>query len=611
MSKKEKEYSYFTNLRFIWREHWKFEKSFLFFPIIKIPVMLVSALLGLFLPKIVLDSLTENDDIRGMIFKIVLGSVLLAFFSTLVTRLDALQEIKCFKFFIVHCHTAVLKKHMEVEYEYFCSPEGKIDATKARQASSGDITIGVQSFYYTLTGFIVNLFGFSAFIVVLSTLNPWIILFLILSYCLDGIIALFAEKGRRKDSEPWAEVYRKNEYIAKKVSLTEFAKDIRIYSLNNWLKSIRELLLKEEMSLTARRERRTMLQLIFEGVLVFVRDGLAYAYLIHRMLNGGGMTIGTFVVYFAAIAGFGSWLTELVANLAMHLAANTDVNYYRKFIEWKPANNGKQKSLPPGFLSAPPSIKLAHVSYSYPNTQSAVLSDINLEIIPGENIALVGVNGAGKTTLIKLICGLMQPSSGSIYLNDIDIQTIDKSEYFQMIAALFQDSSIIPCSIGENIAFEKELNAENERRLSDIIALADIDSKINSLPSRLKTRLMKQFNSDGIEFSGGELQKMLLARALYKDAPVLILDEPTAALDPVAEEALYLKYHSLSKNKTAIYISHRLSSTRFCDRIVLLDDSQIAECGTHDELMEQGGKYAEMFHSSSKYYSETICFERA
>jgi ABC-type multidrug transport system fused ATPase/permease subunit len=598
--KNKKNLSFFSNASFMFKEHWGFDRLFLLLPIVKIPLSVGASLIGVIMPKIVLDALMRSGhQIGSMIFQIALCTIILAVFKTLSAKTEAVYKIRNNQFFVLHGFVSLFEKKMDMDYELFSSPKGKVAAKKAEMASQGNIYMGISSFFRSLTEALTNFFGFSAFTAILVSLNPMIILFLLLSYGVDGIIALLVEKANHKDREKWSEVYRKRSYISSRISLTAYAKDIRIYSLTGWLKAVYQSIVTEELDLTSRRAKRQMLQMLLEGFLVFVRDGFAYWYLIHIYLTTG-MEIGNFTVYFAAISGFGSWLADMVSDIYSLQNANHSVSDYRTFIETKDSTrvkNGIKLKKDGASLS----VQLSHVSYTYPESDRAVLDDISLDIKAGENLALVGVNGAGKTTLAMLICGLIRPTKGEIYINNINIREIDREDYFNLIAAVFQDASVMPIAIDENITFGLP---KNSLTLRNVLDLAGLYEKIAELPKGLKTRLMTQFNEDSIELSGGEIQKLLLARALYKDAPILILDEPTAALDPIAENELYQKYHKLTSGKTSVYISHRLSSTQFCDRIVLLDGTKIAEIGTHSELMEKDGKYAEMFRLSSRYYRE-------
>jgi ABC-type multidrug transport system fused ATPase/permease subunit len=238
------------------------------------------------------------------------------------------------------------------------------------------------------------------------------------------------------------------------------------------------------------------------------------------------------------------------------------------------------------------------------------LRNLSFKIKKGEKIAIVGNNGAGKTTLVKLLSALYQPSGGSIKINGKNIAEYNRDEYYTLISPVFQDIYLFPVSIAQNIALCEESDINNDK-LSQAIRFAGLQEKIESLPDGYNTPLIKSVVDNAIELSGGEKQKLALARALYKNGLMLILDEPTATLDPIAENEIYLKYNEFSKDKTSIFISHRLASTRFCDRIFFLDDGNIAETGSHDELMAQKGKYAEIFSIQSHYYREGAANEKA
>ncbi len=284
-----------------------------------------------------------------------------------------------------------------------------------------------------------------------------------------------------------------------------------------------------------------------------------------------------------------------------------------------------------------PSIVLEHVGFSYPGTEKEVLKDIDLQVRPGEKVAIVGVNGAGKTTLMKLICGLLHPTSGRILINGVDMETMEAEERYVWFSCTFQDVQFLPLSIRENISQEirnadfvregisqkmgdgsqpnmmgsaEERDVENhlpeyhegDEKIWRCLELAGIRREIEELPDQLDTLLEKNINEDATDFSGGQRQKLILARALYRDAGALILDEPTAALDALAENEIYEKYAEFARGKTSFFVSHRLSSTQFCDRILLLDGGIIAEEGTHDELLAAGGIYGKMFAMQSEYY---------
>lgn len=250
-------------------------------------------------------------------------------------------------------------------------------------------------------------------------------------------------------------------------------------------------------------------------------------------------------------------------------------------------------------------IEFRNVSFAYPGTDRKVLEDINITIEPGEKLSIVGLNGAGKTTFIKLLCRLYDPTSGQILMDGKDIREYDYQEYMKQFAPVFQDFQLLRFTIGENILHKdpRQRTDEEKEKVDEIIRLVGLEDMVGKLGKGIDTTLFKIFEEDGIEPSGGEQQKIAIARALNKDAPVIILDEPTAALDPIAEYEIYRHFHTLVGNKTALYISHRLSSCRFCDRIAVFADGRIAEYGSHDELVNiPDGIYAKMFEAQAQYY---------
>ena len=245
-----------------------------------------------------------------------------------------------------------------------------------------------------------------------------------------------------------------------------------------------------------------------------------------------------------------------------------------------------------------------NVSFKYPRQEKWVLKNINLTIDANKKLAVVGNNGAGKTTFIKLLMRLYEPTGGRILLNGIDIRKFEIKSYYKIFAPVFQDMECFAMSIKQNVSM-KGLEYTNDTKVFDTLNRSGLTKKINRLDNGIQTELLKIFNNKAVDLSGGEKQKLALARALYKDANVLIFDEPTAALDAIAEDTMYRQFDKMIENKTAIYISHRLSSTRFCDQIVMFANGTIAEMGTHSELLANNKLYNEMYNMQSIYYQDT------
>ena len=403
-----------------------------------------------------------------------------------------------------------------------------------------------------------------------------------------------------KTKDPLAAVDRKLNYITRTSRDFAIAKDIRLFHLREYLQQMSEYFVGERKF---RTQKMYFYYFIADTLRLILNVGIEigiFAYIAYEALNGN-MSKTALVLYAVSVTDFSYWVEYIGETLSELIPANMLIDDIREFLDIRNSMKNKNGKLLPD--EKPYTIEIENLSFTYPGTEKEILSDINLTINAGERLALVGVNGAGKTTLVKLLCGLYKPTRGTIKINGIPVCEINRDEYYKTVSAVFQEARIIPCSILENVSMlpceESDLG-----KFNFCVRQAGLYEKIQALPEKENTLLVKNVNENAIELSGGELQRLLLARAIYKNAPTLILDEPTAALDPIAENEIYLKYSEISRDKTSVYISHRLSSTRFCDRIVLLDNSRLAEEGTHEELMALSGKYAEMFSLQSKYYEK-------
>ncbi len=467
------------------------------------------------------------------------------------------------------------------------------DATMSNQKATEHI-------YTTMNYILTNSIGFAVYLVLLSNINILLIAVVIVTSIIGFMVSRKTDEWRYNHREEESDLFKKMWYISGMVYDIKFVKDVRIFGLSSWIKDIYAGLVKSYAAFIGKSEVYKMIGSIVDCLLSILRNAIAYVYLINMVIKGR-MGVPEFLLYFTAVSGFTAWITGILQEFSTAYKESLDINSVREFLDY-PEPFKFEGGIPIPENATGYGIKLKDVSFKYDEAEDYTIKNLNLTIRPGEKLAVVGLNGAGKTTLIKLICGLFDPTEGKVLLNDIDIREFNRREYYKLFSTVFQTSEVMDVSVSENVAQATE--GIDVKRVGKALELAGLAEKIDELKSGIDTKLGHEVWDDGVELSGGQNQRLLLARALYKDAPLLVLDEPTAALDPIAENDIYLKYNEMTKGKSSVFVSHRLASTRFCDRIIFIADGGIKEEGTHDELMKLKGAYAELFEVQSRYYRE-------
>ena len=590
-------YHVFQNVAWMCSLAWKHRRRVLFFCGLSAVLEILYQLIQLFLAPRILTLVEEAAALQTLLGTIALFTA--ALFALRFGR-GYLEQIDLFARIDVRSVIIGLlgRKCNTTSYPNTLKPEFIKLRDVAHTASDGNQE-ATEQIWHTLTELCKNVGGFAVYLTILSHLDP-ILLLVTIATCLAGFWIARRTSGwmyRHRDEEE-AYITRKR-YLHRVAESVPVAKDIRIFGLQNWINDLYASVHDVYLAFRRRAETVKLLAELTEAVLTMARNGIAYGYLIQMALLEH-LSVGEFLLYFTAISTFTQWVMGILqASLKLH-TQSLDISRVREFLDYpEPFRFSGGAALPD---RRPYELRLEDVSFRYDGAETDTLRHLNLSIRPGEKLAIVGLNGAGKTTLVKLLCGLLDPTEGRVLLNGVDVRQFNRQEYYGLFSAVFQEFSILNVTIAENIA----QNTENidDARVNACLDQAGLTQAVAQLPQGTKTHVGREVFLDGVLFSGGQTQRLMLARALYKDSPILILDEPTAALDPLAENDIYLKYNDMTAGKTSLFISHRLASTRFCDRIILLADGGIAEEGTHESLLAAGGAYASLFAVQSRYYQE-------
>ena len=585
------------NVAFIFGDIWREDKLLILLLALDTVGGVALPFFGIYLPKLVVSLLTNHAapstvwlQLGGFTLGMAVAYFLCKFASgQLYFHINDLRSPLY--------STKIFLRTLYCEYSELESPEGQKKKEKARNCIWFGDWSATTRLVNGVKGLAVAVMGFILYAGILASLHPLIILALILTSLATYLAMRWAINYQRTKRTEDAEINGKLSYIAEKFANFEYGKDIRLYNAGELYKNHRENLVDRYLKMNRKITNRLYVTNVTNAAVTLLRDGLAYAYLIWQVINGN-MTLDYFVFYFAAIAGFSGWLTGMLTQFADVTGTQSQISDMRNYLQKDiPISAKRTEHLK---VNGAPSIAFENVSFAY-EPGKPILDHFSLDIAAGEKIALVGVNGAGKTTLVKLLCGFYELDAGRILINGIDISTVIREDLFALFSAVFQDVYQLNLSLRENVSLRRP-DETDEEKLRESLEKAGLWTDINKMPHGLDTELLRDIDDEGVMLSGGQQQKLLLARALYKNAPMLVLDEPTAALDPIAEDNLYQQYNHLATNKTSIYISHRLASTRFCDRVVYLNNATAEEIGTHEELMKNGKGYAHMFEIQSHYY---------
>ena len=602
-TQKEKKNNIFQNTFIVYKAMFKRYPTAIPLVLIYIVISVTLPFINTLIPAMAIKGITSGN-VKTFLIYIVITVCFFCIFSAVKVFCESKMQLK-------HTYTRIsvfmldfIKKAINTDYlNIEPQPKQKIMG-KGAQGVSGNYE-GAEMVSTTSLRLLIVVLGVFSYGTVIFILDWKVLAVTFAMFVADILIrnhaVKFGDSHRESFSEPW----RKMNYYERNSMNVSAGKDIRIFGLNKLFDYHFSSLINTYKKFRMKYQLKWYYPTISDTAFNFARDWIAYVLLIHKVLSGQ-IDAAEFTIYVGLIAN----LSQYVYDVSMHFAdlrdASHQFNDYHAFMKQKDVFEHGDAHV---VEASAPSIEFRNVSFTYEGSDKPVLQNISFKIGANEKIALVGNNGAGKTTIVKLMCGLYSPTSGEILIDGKSINEIGVEKYQDMISVLFQDTSPIALSIAENVCGCEPKDVDHNK-LHDCLEKAGLLEKVNTLTKKEETYITQTLDENGIVLSGGETQKLLLAKAMYKDGPMLILDEPTSALDPIAESRIYEEYNHMASSKTAVFISHRLASTKFCDRILFLDGGKIVEEGSHDQLMNNGGKYREIFDIQSHYYKKEVSNEK-
>lgn len=590
------------NIKQILGDTWQFDRGLFG---LTAAFMVSTAVVGLsevYIIKFLVDELMGLKRPQALVIMILAAALLLLFAKLIISFVNSKHWYRLVMVRIQYIFKRS-KKLMEMPFQATEDPEVQDMLEESRWAVQSAISAsgaGIEIFLKTiLLGFFAQIPLILSYVGIIASFSPALFFIIVLTVIVEYLLNVRLSKEEHKMREEASPAMRRMNYFNDAMADAKFGSDIRIYSLSGILLAKYQQGAIKQIEVYSKFIGKQVVVNLSSLLISTLRYGIISVFLFFSVKDRG-LSIGDYSMLLAAAIAFSTGMSAMVFSAADLIKENLSVGKYFKFMELEIGGKEGQAEVP---KEEEYSLEFRNVSFSYPGSKEKCIDDFSLKIAPRERLALVGINGAGKTTLIKLLTGLYRPSFGQILLNGRDITEFKREEWFKLFSVVLQDINMFAWGFGENVSLSKK-ELIDRAKLEKAVEDAGLTECVKALPKGYDNHILRVLDEDGVELSGGQAQRLALARAIYKDGRILILDEPTSALDPMAESRIYESFDRLMKGKTGIYVSHRLSSTRFCDKIVFMEGGRLLEYGSHRELMALKGGYANMFEKQSHYYQE-------
>ena len=589
-----KKYTIKNMMTFFLSAIWKNNRKLLIFSILQIPVLVLSPYMNLFMQKMIIMGITQQYIFLHFFLMIVAGYALIFIIQVLSVWLE--RRAEWYNRVLVNILLKYVdEKTLNTDYKNVESIEGQ----HKRQKALNSIYEGGQQLLQVSVSCMVNFCGFAIYGITIFLYQKTLFFITVITAITGYLFERRLYKYEKIQKDKMADEDRKIKYLETKVVSTRAGREMRLYRMQNLLYGIYCKTIQNRLALENDIFRRKSIVDSAVHVLSFVRNIFSYVFLI-VMVHNKQIGVTDFLFLIGMVSGLSTWISSFIADFSKLHRFFLFFRYFFEYLDMPESVGNVEKHWT---HNTAPCVRFENVSFCYNGSKEETLKNINLTIHPGEKIALLGRNGSGKTTFVKLLTGLYKPTQGRILVNDIDISKCDSKEYYQYLSAVFQDIFLLPVSIAQNVS-SRTIEKTNMDEVIKCLQKVDLMKRIEELPEGIDTYLNRQVRINATDLSIGEQQRLKIAKSIYKKSNLIILDEPTASLDPISENNIYQQYNRLTLGKTSVFISHRLASTNFCDRIVLLESGEIQEEGSHFSLMGKKGLYYRMYMEQSKYYKK-------